>query len=140
MNNLQNSSNIGGSSPKREGGPSQSKNISHQSQPFDVWLETEIGIHALEWKGLSRREIEVMTWVARGKANGEIGQILHISPRTVSKHLENIYGKLGVECRTAAVVYLLEIMQESNENQEQKEVVKSPGSKHDSKSGPPCRR
>ena len=89
--------------------------------PFDVWLETETGIHALEGKGLSRREIEVMTWVARGKANSEIGLILHISPRTVSKHLENIYCKLGVECRTAAVVYLLEIMQESNENQEEKE-------------------
>lgn len=94
-------------------------NLSHQSNQFDIWLETETGINALEGKGLSRRESEVMKWVARGKANSEIGMILYISPRTVSKHLENIYCKLGVECRTAAVVSLLEIMQESTASQKE---------------------
>ncbi len=67
----------------------------------------------LEEKELTRREIEVLEWVARGKTNTEIGMILHISPRTSSKHLEHIYTKLGVECRTSAVVTFLEMLQES---------------------------
>ncbi len=56
----------------------------------------------LESLGLSRREEEVLTWVAFGKTNGEVGRILGLSPRTVQKHLEHIFQKLGVESRTAA--------------------------------------
>ncbi len=52
--------------------------------------------------GLSTRESEILGWVARGKTNPEIGKILGISRRTVQKHLERIYIKLGVENRTAA--------------------------------------
>ncbi|GAB0113479.1 response regulator [Acidisoma sp. C75] len=52
---------------------------------------------------ITRRESEVLLWLARGKANREIGQILDVSYRTVNKHLEQIYPKLGVETRTAAV-------------------------------------
>lgn len=52
--------------------------------------------------GLSRREAEVLMWVAFGKTNREIGAILRISPRTVNKHLDHVYEKLGVETRTAA--------------------------------------
>ena len=89
---------------------------------LDLWLETEGMVHILEQKGLSRREVDVLTWVARGKTNSVIGMILHISPRTVSKHLEHIYSKLGVECRTAAVVQLLEIMQDSQYHAEEREV------------------
>jgi len=70
---------------------------------------------ALEKKGLTRREVEVLEWVARGKTNNEIGLILTISPRTASKHLEHIYTKLGVESRTAAVVQFLEMIQQSRE-------------------------
>jgi len=70
---------------------------------------------ALEEKGLTRREVEVLEWVARGKTNNEIGLILTISPRTASKHLEHIYTKLGVESRTAAVVQFLEMIQQSRE-------------------------
>lgn len=70
---------------------------------------------ALEEKGLTRREVEVLEWVARGKTNNEIGLILAISPRTASKHLEHIYTKLGVESRTAAVVQFLEMIQHSRE-------------------------
>ncbi len=66
-------------------------------------------VATLHSKGLSAREAEVLVWIARGKANSEIGMILSISPRTVSKHLEHIYSKLGVESRTAAAVRLLEI-------------------------------
>jgi DNA-binding CsgD family transcriptional regulator len=51
---------------------------------------------------LTRREREVLFWVARGKSNCETGTILGISPSTVGKHLERIYQKLGVENRTAA--------------------------------------
>jgi DNA-binding CsgD family transcriptional regulator len=51
--------------------------------------------------GLTRREVEVLTWVTDGKTNAEIGEILDTSPRTVQKHLEHIFEKLGVETRTA---------------------------------------
>lgn len=50
---------------------------------------------------LTEREHEVVTLVAMGKTNVEIGFLLHISARTVQKHLENIFRKLGVETRTA---------------------------------------
>jgi DNA-binding CsgD family transcriptional regulator len=52
--------------------------------------------------GLTQREAEVVRWVALGKTNGEIGAIFGISPRTVQKHLQKIYDKLGVQGRTAA--------------------------------------
>ncbi|WP_029352391.1 response regulator transcription factor [Bosea sp. 117] len=51
---------------------------------------------------LTLREAEVLTWLARGKANRDIGEILGLSPRTVNKHLEQIYSKIGVENRAAA--------------------------------------
>ena len=52
---------------------------------------------------LTVREREVLQWVAAGKTNAQIADILAASPRTVGKHLENIFAKLGVETRTAAV-------------------------------------
>jgi DNA-binding NarL/FixJ family response regulator len=52
--------------------------------------------------GLTSREGEVLSWLAKGKTNRDIAQILGLSPRTVDKHLEQIYAKLGVENRTAA--------------------------------------
>jgi DNA-binding NarL/FixJ family response regulator len=51
---------------------------------------------------LTAREAEVLLWVSRGKANRDIGEILDISPRTVNKHLEQVFVKLGVENRAAA--------------------------------------
>lgn len=51
---------------------------------------------------LTARESEVLLWVARGKTNRDIAEILGMSPRTVNKHLEHIFEKLGVETRTAA--------------------------------------
>lgn len=53
--------------------------------------------------GLTAREAQVMEWVTAGKTNRDIAAILDISPRTVTKHLERIFVKLGVETRTAAV-------------------------------------
>jgi len=52
--------------------------------------------------GLTQREGEVLSWLSKGKTNRDIAQILGLSPRTVDKHLEQIYAKLGVENRTAA--------------------------------------
>jgi DNA-binding NarL/FixJ family response regulator len=51
---------------------------------------------------LTSREAEVLLWISRGKPNRDIGEILNISPRTVNKHLEQIFVKLGVENRSAA--------------------------------------
>lgn len=53
--------------------------------------------------GLTQREAEVIHWVTLGKTNRDIAEILELSPRTVNKHLEHIFIKLGVETRTAAV-------------------------------------
>jgi DNA-binding CsgD family transcriptional regulator len=52
---------------------------------------------------LTPREREVLAWVARGKTNSEIARRLCLAPGTVGKHLENVYAKLGVSTRTAAV-------------------------------------
>ncbi|MEO8656496.1 MAG: helix-turn-helix transcriptional regulator, partial [Ramlibacter sp.] len=53
---------------------------------------------------LTQREGEVMQWLSYGKTDADIAALLAISPRTVHKHLEHIYVKLGVETRTAAVM------------------------------------
>jgi len=52
--------------------------------------------------GLTIRESEVLVWIAAGKSNRDISEILGISPRTVNKHLEQVFTKLGVENRAAA--------------------------------------
>ena len=51
---------------------------------------------------LTPRETEVLSWVAKGKTNRDIAEILGMSPRTVNKHLEHVFEKLGVETRSAA--------------------------------------
>jgi CheY-like chemotaxis protein/DNA-binding CsgD family transcriptional regulator len=56
---------------------------------------------------LTAREAEVLHWVARGKTNRDIGEILGASPRTITKHMEHILPKLGVETRTAAAALVL---------------------------------
>mgnify|MGYP000497016768 CR=1 FL=1 len=56
---------------------------------------------------LTAREAEVLYWVAKGKTNRDVGDILGASPRTVTKHMEHILPKLGVETRTAAAALVL---------------------------------
>ena len=51
---------------------------------------------------LTPRETEVLSWVAKGKTNRDVADILGMSPRTVNKHLEHVFEKLGVETRAAA--------------------------------------
>ncbi len=56
----------------------------------------------LQQAALTPREGEVLSWLAKGKTNRDIADILGMSPRTVNKHLEHIFDKLGVETRSAA--------------------------------------
>jgi DNA-binding CsgD family transcriptional regulator len=56
---------------------------------------------------LTAREKDVLRWLSAGKTDRDIAAILGISPRTVHKHLQRIYEKLGVETRTAAVARVL---------------------------------
>ncbi len=60
--------------------------------------------------GVTGREAEVLLWLSRGKSNREIGQILGISPRTVNKHLEQIFIKLGVENRASAAARAVRLL------------------------------
>jgi DNA-binding CsgD family transcriptional regulator len=60
--------------------------------------------------GLTRREIDVLTWVAAGKTNAETAELLSIAPGTVKKHLEHIYAKLGVTSRTDAAVTAIRLV------------------------------
>jgi DNA-binding NarL/FixJ family response regulator len=63
---------------------------------------------ALKSLPLTQRESEILAYVAVGKTNPEIGIILGISPRTVSKHIEHILDGLCVDTRTAAAAMALE--------------------------------
>lgn len=58
---------------------------------------------------LTERESQVLHWIANGKTNREIAEILAMSPRTVNKHLEQIFPKLGVENRTSAAGVALKV-------------------------------
>ena len=59
---------------------------------------TDEALHAL-----TAREIEILTWVMKGKSNQEIGDLIHLSPLTVKNHLQNIYKKLNVHNRVQAI-------------------------------------
>ena len=65
---------------------------------------------ALLDRGLTPRETDVLSWMVQGKTNIEIGQILGASPRTIQKHVERIFVKVGIETRTAAVAIVHELM------------------------------
>ncbi|MCJ8519678.1 DNA-binding response OmpR family regulator [Pseudorhizobium tarimense] len=62
---------------------------------------------------LTLRESEVLEWIAKGKSNRDIGDILGLSARTVNKHLEQIYVKLGVENRASAAVKAAQVLYEA---------------------------
>ncbi|MFM2372145.1 MAG: hypothetical protein RIS85_1867 [Pseudomonadota bacterium] len=59
---------------------------------------------------LTDREAEVLLWISYGKSNGMISEVLSISPRTVQKHLERIFEKLGVETRAAAAAVAIKVL------------------------------
>ena len=60
---------------------------------------------------LTAREAEVLLWISCGKTNRDIADILGLSPRTVNKHLEQIFAKIGVENRAAAAIRVVTILQ-----------------------------
>ena len=62
---------------------------------------------------LTQRESEVLLWIAKGKSNRDIAEILGLSARTVNKHLEQIYIKLGVENRASAAVKAAHVLHEA---------------------------
>ena len=58
--------------------------------------------------GLTDREVEVLRLIARGRSNREVAERLFISPKTVGRHVENLYRKIGVSSRAAAAVFAME--------------------------------
>ncbi|MAM76812.1 MAG: DNA-binding response regulator [Tistrella sp.] len=60
--------------------------------------------------GVTLREAEVLLWIAHGKTNKEIADILVMSPRTVNKHLEQIFNKLMVDKRTSAATMAVRVL------------------------------
>lgn len=71
-----------------------------QQQPISVFTQF----------GHSKREAEVLSWIAQGKSNPEIAIILNISPRTVAHHVEHILAKIGVEGRGGAAFWAQEML------------------------------
>jgi DNA-binding CsgD family transcriptional regulator len=59
-------------------------------------------------RSLTKRELEVVEWIAAGKRNREIGEILGCSSRTIQKHVQHILEKLHVETRTAVCLWSYE--------------------------------
>ena len=57
--------------------------------------------------GLSRREVEVLRLLAIGHSNRQIAQALSLSPRTVQRHVANVYRKIGAHCRAEATAHAL---------------------------------
>jgi len=85
---------------------------------FEFFREPSVESDPLEifqHYGLTPREIELLSWLAQGKSNKEIGIILNISLHTVTKHLEHIYTKIGVCSRTGAAIWYFNIMHQGNE-------------------------
>ncbi|UUX95618.1 response regulator transcription factor [Aquabacterium sp. J223] len=100
-----------GDAPLRQPRPDGSQLVARQLGAAglgeSMWLlHTEAAGSAqdnrLATAALTPRETEVLSWLAKGKTNRDIGDILGMSPRTVNKHLEHIFEKLGVETRAAA--------------------------------------
>ena len=71
-----------------------------------MWLlslqQGEASASRLATASLTPRVTEVLSWVAKGKTNRDVADILGLSSRTVNKHLEHVFEKLGVETRAAA--------------------------------------
>jgi DNA-binding response OmpR family regulator/DNA-binding CsgD family transcriptional regulator len=77
------------------------------------WIEekrAEGDYAALRALGMSSREAEVLYWMSHGKTNPEIGIIIGAAAGTVKKHAENIFAKLHVEGRSAAMLRALEVL------------------------------
>lgn len=89
---------------EREGGRLVVRHLCEADRCILLMEERRVTVQSASFEpsGLTRREAEVLRWVAHGKTNTEIGAILSVSSRTVQKHIEHIFKKLGVETRVAA--------------------------------------
>jgi len=77
-----------------------------------VMAQSQSDEHLLrERLGITLREAEVLLWLSRGKSNRDIAEILSRSPRTVNKHLEQMFEKLGVENRASAAALAVRTLQ-----------------------------
>jgi DNA-binding NarL/FixJ family response regulator len=78
-------------------------------QRFLLLQERCVGVSSARFAALpvTSRERQVLTWLTAGKTDREIAAILGLSVRTIQKHLEHVYVKLGVETRTAAAMRAL---------------------------------
>lgn len=90
-----------------QGGPGEIMVLLRRMAPAADPTQRRLSVAAL-----TPRETEVLSWLAKGKTNRDIGDILGMSPRTVNKHLEHIFEKLGVETRTAAAAIASSLLQE----------------------------
>ena len=82
--------------------------ICREPNSICVLLEQRAHASGDDMRGrLTQRQIEVLSWVARGKTNAEIARILSLKTGTIGKYLERIFPKLGVENRTAAASFVL---------------------------------
>lgn len=71
--------------------------------PLDLECAGDAASSRLASAVLTPRETEVLSRVAKGETSRDVGEILGLSPRTVNKHLEHVFEKLGVETRAAVV-------------------------------------
>lgn len=98
------------------GGPTLEFSYIGQIGPDEILLRLSEGAGEDDQRILQRklmltpREADVLLWIASGKSNRDIAEILSLSPRTVNKHLEQIYTKLGVENRAAAAALAVRIL------------------------------
>ncbi|MCB1208133.1 MAG: response regulator transcription factor [Verrucomicrobiales bacterium] len=60
--------------------------------------------------GLTPREAEVVSWVAQGKGNADIGTLLNMTERTAKQHVSSCFQKMGVENRSAATLMAIEVL------------------------------
>lgn len=73
--------------------------------------KSDFSLEKLKSLNLTKRETEILFWMLHGKTDKEIAALLYISPRTAQKHAENIFTKLGVETRTAAILQAIRILE-----------------------------
>jgi DNA-binding CsgD family transcriptional regulator len=92
--------------PDRSGGRLGVQMLCCETDSVCLLLERNPGASTSR-SALTERQTEVLSWVARGKTNAEIGRILSLKTKTIGKYLERIFPKLGVENRTAAASFVL---------------------------------
>ncbi len=77
--------------------------IERQRRPLPAAPANTRNDKAIKALGLTRREVEMLGFLAQGKSNKEIARDLDLSPNTIKTHLSNLYQKLGAKNRTQAV-------------------------------------